>query len=234
MGTSPDLFFRSDRIGFYGNKEWFLWLLDKATTDKKIRVCGCTETALALMSNQHVDSWKEWVTTNRNRTQEEWIRDGFSKHGVSAHLPPDASDVEPLLKLIGQKSWNFLSGGPQGTNAPEAIPNYVQYNAFRWLRDSGFNPTGFAVSNAALVAPQDMTIALIKYSRWHGEFSGRDELGILAFGKRADSDVGFGPPLIMKPWFLTAVYSSITVLSFGGLWLVTFRRRKSPPTPDAQ
>lgn len=71
MGSSPDLEFRGDRIGYYGDTKWFLWLRDKAATGKDFRVCGCTETALALMSNQHVDSWAEWVKTYQNRTQEE-------------------------------------------------------------------------------------------------------------------------------------------------------------------
>src|SRR5580765_3540754 len=44
LGSSPDLEFRGDRIGYYGDKKWFLWLANKATTDKGFRVCGCTET----------------------------------------------------------------------------------------------------------------------------------------------------------------------------------------------
>ena len=232
MGSSPDLEFRGDRIGYYGDKKWFLWLEKKATADKSFRVCGCTETALALMANQDVGSWEEWTKTNRNRTQEEWIRDGFSEYGVSVHLPPDASDVEPLFKLIGRKGWDFLQGGPQGTNAPEAIPSYVQYNAFRWLRDSGFNPMAFAVSNATLVASQEMSIALIKYSRWRGEFSGRDELGVLTFGKTADHDSFFGSPLIMKSGLAALVYCSVILLPLLGLWLMTSRNRKMPSPSD--
>lgn len=230
MGSSPDLEFRGDRIGYYGNKEWFLWLENKAATDKSFRVCGCTDTALALMANQHIDSWKEWAKTNRNRTQEEWIRDGFSKYGVVVHLPPDANDVEPLLKLIGRKSWNFLQRGPQGTNAPDSIPNYVQYNAFRWLRDSGFSPTSFARSNATLVASQDMAYALIKYANWHSAFSSSDDqnLGVLSFGRKSDFEAGFAPPRITKPWLTTLVSCSVVLFSLFGLWLLTSRIRKNP------
>jgi hypothetical protein len=236
MEASPDLEFRGDRIGYYGDKKWLLWLESKATTDKTFRVCGCTETALALMSNQHVDSWEGWMKTNQNRTQEEWIRDGFSKYGVSAHLPPDANDIEPLLKLIGQKSWNFLQGGAQGTNAPESIPNYVQYNAFRWLRDSGFSPTAYARSNATLIASQDMAIALIKYANWHSAFSSSDKynLGVLSFGRKSDLEAGFLPPLITKHWFNGVVFCCVILFLLAGLWLVVSRRRKDPPTPYTQ
>src|SRR6185312_9749645 len=107
-------------------------------------------------------------------------------------------EVEPLLKLIGQKSWVFLLGGPQGTNAPDSIPDYVQYNAFRWLRDSGFKPMTFARSNVTLVASQDMATALLKYANWQSAFSHaeQDDLGVLAFGKKPDVDFGFAPPQI--------------------------------------
>ena len=226
MGSSPDLEFRGDRIGFYGDKKWFLWLENKATTDKSFRVCGCTETALALMCNQHADSWEEWMKANRNRTQEEWVRDGFLKYGVSVHLPPDASDVEPLLKLMGQKSWNFLYGGPQGTNAPDSIPSYVQYNAFRWLRDSGFKPTTFACSNAVLVASRDMATALLKYANWQSAFpyAERDNLGVFAFAKKPEFGLGFAPPLMTRPWVGLAVWGSVVVFLSVGLWLSVFRK----------
>lgn len=236
MGSSPDLEFRGDRIGYYGDKRWFLWLENKATTAKNFRVCGCTETALALISNQHPDSWEEWMKTNQNRTQEEWVRDGFLRYGVSVQIPPDVSDVEPLLKLMGRNSWNFLSGGPQGTNAPNSIPDYVQYNAFRWLRDAGFKPTAFARSNATLVASQDMAMALIKYANWHGAFSlaEHDNLGILAFAKKSDPDFGFARPLIATPWVSVVVYGSVIVFLSLGLWLAAFRKRQTPQNSEAR
>jgi len=236
MGSSPDLEFRGDRIGYYGDKRWFLWLENKATTAKNFRVCGCTETALALMSNQHPDSWEEWMKTNQNRTQEEWVRDGFLRYGVSVQTPPDVSDVEPLLKLMGRNSWNFLSGGLQGTNAPDSIPDYAQYNAFRWLRDAGFKPTAFARSNATLVASQDMAMALIKYANWHGAFSlaEHDNLGILAFAKKSDTDFGFARPLIAATWFSVVVYGSVIVFLSLGLWLAAFRKRKTPQNSEAK
>jgi hypothetical protein len=222
-GRYPDLFFIGDRIGYYGDKVWFLWLVDKAAKDK-FRVCGCTMTALALMSNQDTNSWVEWLKTNRTRTQEEWIQDGFSKYGVSVHFPPSTNDVEPLLKIIGGKTWNFLVGGPQGTNAPDAIPSYVQYNAFRWLRDSGFNPVSFAVSNATAVAPNNLTVALIRYSQWEGRFPPRNGLGVLSFGAKPET---MPLPMILELRSLTVVYTLITVPLLAGIALVFFSCRKN-------
>jgi hypothetical protein len=226
MGSSPDLEFRGDRIGYYGDKNWFLWLEEKATTDKNFRVCGCTETALALMTNQHTNSWEEWLKANRNKTQEEWIRDGFPQYGVIVHQPPDERDVEPLLKLIGHKRWNFLMGGPQGTNAPDAIPDYVQYNAFRWLRDSGFNPSRFAFSNATEVATQNLTLALVKYSQMEGSFPAHDNLGVLAFGKKSDGEFTFGVPWIATNRVVVIAFSAMILLLLFGLSIM-FLPRKS-------
>ena len=228
MGSSPDLEFRGDRIGFYGDKSWFMWLEGKASTDKNFRVCGCTETALALMSNQDTNSWEDWLKTNRNKTQEEWIQDGFSQYGVIVHPPPDQRDVEPLLKLIGRKRWNFLMGGPQGTNAPEAIPDYVQYNAFRWLRDSGFKPGQFTFSNATEVATQNLTLALVKYSQMEGSFPANNNLGVLAFGKQSDGEFPFGVPWIATNKIAVIVYSAMILLLLSGfsMMLLPGKRKK--------
>jgi hypothetical protein len=231
MGSPPDLEFRGDRIGYYGDKRWFLWLADKAATDKNFLACGCSEAALGLMSNQHPDSWSEWMKANRNRTQEEWIRDGFSQYGVSVHLPPDAHDVEPLLKLIGRPTWNFLMGGPQGTNAPEDVPDYVQYNAFRWLRDSGFNRSEYVRSNATVAASRDMTIALLKYANWQSsfEFAQRDHLGVLAFAKEPENDqwrdLFENHAWFSRPSVIVAADSLIVALLLIGFWLVTVQRK---------
>ena len=67
----------------------------------------------------------------------EWIQAGLRNYGVSVHIPPVDDDYEPLLALLGNRS----------TNATEKIPWFVRYNAFRWLRDSGFQAIPFAMSN---------------------------------------------------------------------------------------
>ena len=226
MGSSPDLEFRGDRIGYYGDKYWFLWLEEKATTDETFRVCGCTETALALMANQHTNSWESWVKTNRNKTQEEWIQEGFSQYGVVVHQPPNERDVKPLLNLIGRKRWNFLMGGPQGTNAPDAIPDYVQYNAFRWLRDSGFRPGRFAFSNAAEVATQNLTLALVRYSQLEGSYPAYDNLGVLAFGKKAEEELSFEIPWIATNRVAATAYSAMILLLLFGLSMMFIPRKK--------
>ena len=133
-GASPDLCLRGDRIGFYGDKSWFVWLEERCRNPEKFRVCGCTGYALALMANQYPASWEEWIDANRERSQEQWIMDGFHDYGVAVHLPPAPEDAVPLLRLLGRGSYDFLWTGPQETNPANEVPSYVQYNAYRWLR----------------------------------------------------------------------------------------------------
>lgn len=218
MGSSPDLCFRGDRIGFYGDRKWFLWLADQlGHTD--FRSCGCTKYALALMANRHVDAWRQWAETNRSRSQEEWIRDGFSAFGLTVHLPPVADDTLPLLRLLGRPCWNFLWAGPQGTNAPEAIPSFAQYNAYRWLRDSGFELGKFMATNGTLFAHSDIASGLVGYSRWMAAYPGEQGLGVLALRSTKSDDWG-GRPLLTAPWFVVAVNGGIVLMMLGGLLLL--------------
>lgn len=228
LGSSPDLCFRGDQIGFYGDKQWFLWLDERIRNPKSFRYCGCTEYALALMANRHVESWAQWTDANRGCSQEEWIRDGFLKYGITAHLPPTSDDTLPLLRLLGRKSWNVLWSGPQGTNAPESVPSYIHYNAYRWLRDSGFEPSKFVTSNAALTAQSDITAGLLRYSQWRSAYPRRDGLGVLAFGAAGGSSADFDMrPVISKPWVTVGVDSFIAASVIGGgilIWHFTKRK----------
>lgn len=223
MGSSPDLCFRGDRIGFYGDKDWFLWLAERVRRPGKFRVCGCTEYALALTVNRHVSRWGEWADANRNRSQEEWIRDGFLDYGVMVHLPLQSEDTLPLLRFLNRKRWNFLWAGPQGTNVPEAVPSYVLYNAFRWLRDSGFQPGRFALSNAVLVTEPEVSGGLVRYSQWLASYPGDGGLGVLSFGRNASKNGSFEMlrPLT-SPWFQVVIYTIMMMPGALGIALIHY------------
>jgi hypothetical protein len=221
LGSSPDLCFRGDRVGFYGDSQWFLWLDERIRNPGSFRHCGCTDYALALMANRHSASWAQWTDANRERSQEEWIRDGFLEYGVTAHLPPTSADTLPLLRLLGRESWNVLWGGPQGTNAPDAVPSYIHYNAYRWLRDSGFEPGKFAASNATVTAQTEIIAGLLRYSQWKSAYPGHDGLGVLAFGKASESSSDFDMrPVISMPWVVVGVDCFIAACMIGGAVLV--------------
>lgn len=221
MGSSPDVCFRGDSIGFYGGKEWFLWLESKIRNSDRFRHCGCTEYALSLMANRQAASWSQWTDANHHRSQEEWIQDGFRDYGVTVHLPPTPDDSLPLLRLLGRTGWNTLWRGTRGTNAPGTVPTYVHYNAYRWLRDSGFEPGKFASSNATVVLDPVITAGLLKYSQWCATYPGRDGLGVLAFGgaRWPDWDI-VSRGIISKPWVALCAEILIPSCIIGGALLV--------------
>lgn len=228
LGSSPDLCFRGDRIGFYGNKEWCLWLLGRIRDSDKFRHCGCTDTALALMTNQRVRSWEEWTEANSARSQEEWIKDGFLDYGVKVHHPPEPEDAAQLLRLLGRQSWDELSEGSHGTGGPEAVPGHVQYNAYRWLRDSGFEPLQFASTNAQLTSESDVFRGLLRFAEWRAVYPGDAGLGVLAFGNHSVDGSHFDfRPVIAKPWvrFVVDAFIAMTTIG-GGLLVLCFMKRR--------
>jgi len=224
LSASPDLCFAGDKIGYYGDKEWCQWLIDKMHGGGSFRVCGCTETALMMMANRHEQSWKEWADAHRDKTQEEWIQDGFAQRGIIVNLPPQPADTVPLLEVLGHRTWNTLWGGPQGTNAPEAFPTYFQYNAFRWLRDSGFDQTTFAVSYAPALSSEVVRIGLMQYTKWNAAYPRHEGVGILAFGKKSDDTSLWTPPLVTLRFQATAWLLVTTPILVG--FLVLCWRRK--------
>jgi hypothetical protein len=234
-GASPDLCFRGDQIGFYGNKQWFLWLDERIRNPQGFRHCGCTEYALALMTNRHVDSWARWTDANRHRSQEEWIKDGFLDYGVTVHLPPAPDDTLALLRLLGRKSWNFLWAGPDGKKTPDSVPSYIHYNAYRWLRDSQFDPIQFATSNTTAAQEPDIATGLLNFSQWHAAYPGRDGTGVLTLLKPTPRDSNFDlPPRIAKPGFLLTVNAIIAAFIISGATLLwRFTKRNAAPQPLA-
>ena len=153
---------------------------------------------------------------------------GFAKCGMTVHLPPSPDDTEPLLRVLGQKTWNVLWNDPQGTDAPEAVPSYMQYNAFRWLRDSGFDPAAFAASNATALDSEPVRAGLIQYMEWQTAYPRRNGLGILALGATPDRrGEALSPPLVVRPWFVAVAYAFVIApLVAGCLLLVLPRRRR--------
>jgi len=227
LSASPDLIFGQSMIGYYGDKHWCLWLIDKMYGNDDFRVCGCTETVLMYMANRHEPSWKDWAKAHGGETQEEWLRDGFAKRGITVHVPPLPEDNVPLLEVLGHKTWNTLFGGPQGTNAPDAFPNYLQYNAFRFLRDSGFNQTAFVISNATAFTSNVVTVGLMQYTKYNAAYPKRDGVGILAFGQAtSQEEPSLTTPPIIMPCFQVAAWLLAIVPIATGCLLLFWRRNR--------
>ena len=131
-------------------------------------------------------------------------------NGVSVHIPPIEADYEPLLALLGNKS----------TNLTEKIPPSVRYNAFRWLRDSGFQAIPFALSNITAQTPPPVREGILEYGKFERVWPKKEGIGILAFvAPAAELNADMRPAFYRTRMQLTA-YGLMVVPLFGGVILL--------------
>ncbi|HEU5123486.1 MAG TPA: hypothetical protein VFW05_05415 [Verrucomicrobiae bacterium] len=179
-------------VGDYGDKSWAEWIMKRARAGEKIGDCGRVgHKAEALKfitgnnpagTNWAVESfWLKWWDENKDKSQVEWIRAGLQAHGVSVHMPATTNEIIPLLELLGR------------TNQSDTIPNFVRYNAFRWLRDSDFEPVTFLLGQAANDMPEEMRSGLIRYQRYERVFPKLDGGGLLTHSDSSSRDLNRRP-----------------------------------------
>ena len=160
----------------------------------------------------------DWWEKNKSKSQEEWIADGFAQRGVTIDMPPTSKQTSVLLTLLGNSE----------TNEAAAVPRHVKYNAFRCLRDSGFDPVEFALSLSHRTISGDIEKGLLEYAKWYRRYPEVSGVGILAFGK---NDANKHGPVaeIVTPEFQAKANARVFVpLAIGtALLLWSFRRRKS-------
>ena len=217
-------------VGDYGDKSWAVWIMGKAQAGQEIANCGSighkdaalkriTGNDAAPGTNWNTESqWLSWWSTNKEKSQVEWIQAGLRNYGVSVHIPPVDADHEPLLALLGNKS----------TNATEKIPPFVRYNAFRWLRDSGFQAIPFAMSNITAQTPPLVRDGVFEYGKFERAWPKSDDIGILEFIAPApDADIPLRPAFFGARVQLGA-YSLMVVPLLGGTTLLVYswRRKK--------
>jgi hypothetical protein len=181
-GDSPDISFRGDTLGYFGNKDWAVWLVG-SLKKKGYRFCGCTWATLSLLTNQRIDenedAWVAWLEKHRNESQEQWIQQGFAEYGVKVHLPPVAEDAAALLSLLGDCE--------KDAKGELKVPGWLKYNAFRWLRDSGFNWREYTAGHPDWRSSEKRAVGVCCYASFEAEFPPDEGMGRLAFGKPGSS-----------------------------------------------
>lgn len=137
---------------------------------------GHKSSALRKLTNQDAgdtaEAWLAWWERNKSKTQEDWIREGFRKYGIEIEKPLTRSNVIALLKMT-----------PSLDEEKSKVPSYVQYNAFRWLRDSDFDPATFTVEDLSSPDGDEVLQGLIRFSRLSGVYPKYEGLGVLRLGK---------------------------------------------------
>lgn len=192
------------------------------------------DAALAMMTNHDFSempdarhAWRVWWRENKQRTQEEWIQDGFRKLGIHVPLPPTRTDWPQLLEILGE------TAGPAGPavlglqGKPAMLyPYYVAFNACRWLRDSGFDPVKFFVNNPEVAQSPEMSGGLIVYRTFEtDERAFQPPLpGQMAFATGGAWGFIGRKELYQRSWILTGSYQSLATALCLGLVISGIRK----------
>lgn len=216
-------------VGVYGDKAWAQWIIAKAEAGQEIANCGnighkdnalrcitCNDPARGVQWDSE-PQWLSWWATNKKKSQVEWIRAGLQEQGVIVHLPAIPEDYESLLSLLGNSN----------TNMEEKIPDFVKYNAFRWLRDSGFQSVEFALSNVTVETPKVVRDGLLKYHRLERHYPTLDEIGRLEFASTPNSSHESYRIEFFTPRYQVPAYTAMLAPCLAGVALLIRSRSKA-------
>lgn len=213
-------------VGQYGDKSWAKWIMEHSSGQMACMGGKPCHGAVAMryLSNQDVgeeaDAWHEWWKTNQSKSQEEWLADGFRQRGYMIDIPPKPEQFIVLLNVLGNIE----------TNRPNAISKEMKYNAFRCLRDSGFDPVAYILSNRTVSAIGER--GLLEYEKHQRRWPSAIGVGLLPFAKRpfgskeADYNDTFVLPPFMQTSFKNWVYALIWSPLALGVGLIGWSFRK--------
>ena len=195
-------------VGMYGDKSCAEWIMTHITPGESMDCFGSpchSATAMQYITNQDAgedaDSWLAWWKTNKSKSQLEWMADGFRKRGFNVDVPPKVEQVPILLAILGDVHTNVLT----------AISKEMKYNAFRCLRDSGFDAVAFALSNRTMSA--EVQLGLLDYAKDERRWPSACGVGILPFAKTDKGWEGRLIPLLLTP----TVRITANALVFGSM-----------------
>jgi hypothetical protein len=215
-------------VGRLGDKHWVEWIMTHIQPGEDIVTCDAGHKAhgLRYLTNQDAgnsaEAWIAWWRKNQAKSQEDWIREGFRQRGLELETPLTHENILALLKLM------VYTGDEK-----DCPPDYMLYNAFRWLRDSDFDPETFGVKDVPAKDGDRVLQGLVRFSRklgWHPKSDGQ---GVLNLGEplndHADDEM-------RKPWFATLkwqiIADTLAIVPFSiGLLLLFLPFRK--PTANA-
>lgn len=196
----------SGDVGPFGGKDWVEWILRRARPGGTFDLNGGDgqeERVLSLITNQELgsspDAWLSWWSVNRDRSQAEWIADGFRKQGIDVSPGLTPGVTRQMLLILGNT--NVLAGAGAHVG--------VHFNAFRWLRDHQFDAMSFALADLHDPQGEALLRGLLKYQRLLPVYPSLE------------------PPRVPKAyitnvWVALGFYASIVATALAGGWLLGF------------
>jgi hypothetical protein len=182
------------------------------------------------MTNQdagvQAEDWLAWWRSNKHKTQEEWIREGFEQSGLTLDSPLTKEDIRSLLLVVGKTK--------EGASSSLDAPNYLRYNAMRWLRDSDFDPLSFNVSDLPEHDADAVMGGLIRFCRWSTDFPKEDAVGVLAIGEHPSEKERRTCGTVVMRWLAWGVYVFLALSVGGGILCLRLATRKLKPQTDVE
>jgi hypothetical protein len=219
-------------VGIYGDKSWAEWIMNHVEPGASMGCLGGepqhSATAMRFITNQNAgedaDQWLDWWEKNKSKRQEEWIADGFAKQGVKIDVPPKPEQTPDLLAVLGRSE----------PDEATAISEPLRYNAFRCLRDIGFNPVEFALSKPTI--PSDVERGLLEYAKRQRRWPTAIGAGILPFASADEDRDDVRLPTLLTLSFQITAYALIFVPGMIGTILVilSFSVKMQRRGPDSQ
>ena len=209
-------------MGRWGNKDWVVWIMQHIKPGQVIDGCEASHLgeSLADMTNQQLEPkaeiWLAWWKTNQNKSQLEWIQDGFASKGILLQQPLTTNNILALLKLS-----HLATNAPVFTNTLPHFRQSLRFNAFRWLRDSGFRPLDLDLKNIPDEDKNQITLQLIDYVEWYGEhYLDPGKLPI------TEDREYFSEPMLLEARFRWTLYFALAALIISGVWLSRYQPPK--------
>jgi outer membrane protein assembly factor BamB len=127
-GDPHDVILEIGRIGDASSVPFLIEALAKFGTVPREGQYGAIDTrfhvldALQAITNhdagRNADDWRPWYETNKDKTRQQWIKEGFAEHGFPVFDPPDDVFVMALIRAAD----------------PKYQPRYLRSNALRVLK----------------------------------------------------------------------------------------------------
>jgi hypothetical protein len=217
-------------VGWYGDEAWAEWIMGRVKPGTQMGCFGSpchSATAMQFITNQDVgddaDAWLAWWEKNRSKSQLQWIADGFAQSGLEIDVPPAPEQTTTVLELLGQPT-------PDGFDTSK----HLKYNAFRCLRDTGFDAIGFALSDRTL--SEAAKRGLLEYAKQLRRYPEDDGVGILPLQPDdEDNECHWTIELLTRRFQIKAYAFIIAPLALGMAmvaWSLRRRNRHANPRPE--
>ena len=220
------------RVGQFGGKEWAKPLIDYLASSREL---GCSsghrEVGICYIANREPmedenlgRNWLRWWEEHKNESQEQWIRDGFVELGVNVSLPPTAMDWGPLLTVLGAEPGPM----PPNVRPRKLYSESARYNAYRWLRDSGFDPVKYLVDRIEQPLDPTIRLGLEAYQKFSQSFLTMPA-GRMAFAPPFEGWGSIGrQPRALQAGPQAGISSALAGLALVGVWMIRRGLRRIP------